>query len=227
MPAKLNTEFNYRTQVIGETVWERIKTLLGFLEGRKRAAALELVSQKKFLAKKSKVEWLRKNNGPEHEILELEGEIIELESVQDSQKQAYELNRQEIAILEKLLAELYTEAEPTRIEGYTDEQMFEVNAENEFTVWAAREIHSEILAHGHPSPARLKNAMSCPKTWEALQRIGLIPEGTPILENNDPRSIELKARVGNELLEEKSRSIGYLPIQSSNAEVGKPNDFLP
>ena len=41
MPAKLNTEFNYRYQVIGETVWEKIKTLKGILEGRIRASALE------------------------------------------------------------------------------------------------------------------------------------------------------------------------------------------
>ena len=43
MPAKLNTEFNYRYQVIGDTVWEKIKTLKGFLEGRVRAVALEEV----------------------------------------------------------------------------------------------------------------------------------------------------------------------------------------
>jgi hypothetical protein len=227
MPAKLNSEFNYRTQVIGETTWERIKTLKGFLEGRKRAEALERVSEKKFLAKKSKVEWLRNNNGPEHEILELEGEIIELESVQDSQKEAYELNRQEIAILEKLLAELYAEAEPTRIDGYTDEQMFELNAQNEFTVWCAREIHSEILAYGHPSAARLKNAMSCPTTWIALQKIGLIPQGTPILENNDPRQIELKARLNNELLKEKPRWNDNIPILPPESKNGKPDSFIP
>ena len=42
MASKLNTEFNYRYQVIGDTPWEKIKTLKGFLEGRIRAAALEL-----------------------------------------------------------------------------------------------------------------------------------------------------------------------------------------
>ena len=60
MPSKLNSEFNYRTQVIGETVWEKIKTLLGFLEGRHRAKALEEVGAKKFAAKKAKLEHLRK-----------------------------------------------------------------------------------------------------------------------------------------------------------------------
>ena len=37
-------------------------------------------------------------------------------------------------MLKKLLKELYVIAEPTRIKGYTDEQMFEANAANEFTV---------------------------------------------------------------------------------------------
>jgi hypothetical protein len=50
--AKLNTEFNYRYQIIGETVWEKIKTLYGFLDGRKRAAALEKVSDLKFKRRK-------------------------------------------------------------------------------------------------------------------------------------------------------------------------------
>ena len=40
MPSKFNTEFNYKYQVVGNTPWERIKTLKGFLEGRVRAVAL-------------------------------------------------------------------------------------------------------------------------------------------------------------------------------------------
>ena len=194
MPSKLNSEFNYRTQVIGETPWEKIKTLLGFLEGRHRARALEEVGAKKFQAKKAKLKHLRNHSNLEHEILELEAEVLEIESVQESQRQAYILNHQEIVILEKLLAELYEIAEPTRLEGYSDEQMFEHNAANEFTVWVAKEIHAEILAQGHPSPAKIRNAMSCPEAWQALQEIGLVPEGTPILMNNDPSNIQLIPR---------------------------------
>jgi len=191
MPSKLNSEFNYRTQVIGETPWEKIKTLQGFLEGRYRAKALEEVGKKKFQAKKAKLEHLRKTSNLEHEILELEAEILELESVQESMKQAYQLNLQEIEILKKLLAELYEIAEPTRLEGYTDEMMFEFNAANEFAVWVAKEIHAEILAQGHPSPAKIRNAMSSPQAWQALQEIGLVPKETPILGNDDPSNIQL------------------------------------
>jgi hypothetical protein len=51
MASNLNSEFNYRYQVIGSTPWEKLKTLKGFLVGRKRAAALERVSELKYKAK--------------------------------------------------------------------------------------------------------------------------------------------------------------------------------
>ena len=195
MAQKLNTEFNYRYQVIGNTPWERIKTLKGFLEGRIRALALEEVDKLKFQAKVSKLKHLQNSGGGlEHEILELKAEIIEAESHHDSLKEAFELTKEEIKILKKLLKELYVLAEPTRIKGYTDEEMFEANAANEFTVDIGREIQAEMIANGRPSPAKLRNAMSNPHTWNALKQIGLIPKQTKILEGNvNPQlKIELK-----------------------------------
>ena len=195
MAQKFNTEFNYRYQVIGDTPWERIKTLKGFLEGRIRAQALEEVDKLKFQAKLSKLNYLKNGGeGLEHEILELKAEIMEDESHQGSLEEAFELTQDEIKILKKLLKELYDMAEPTRIEGYTDEQMFEANAANEFTVNMGREIQSEMIANGRPSAARIRNAMSNPHTWNALKQIGLIPKQTKILEGNvNPQlKIELK-----------------------------------
>lgn len=194
MPSKLNSEFNYRYQIIGETVWEKIKTLKGFLEGRIRASALEEVGNLKYQAKVEELKMLEETNGPLHQRLNLKAEIIELESVQESLKEAYQLNQDEIKIIQKVLAELYEIAEPTRIPGYTDEQMFEANAANEFTVMIGKEIQAEIIANGRPSPAKLRNAMSNPYTWNALKTIGLIPENAVLLQGNpDPsQKIELK-----------------------------------
>ena len=195
MAQKFNTEFNYRYQVIGDTPWERIKTLKGFLEGRIRAQALEEVDKLKFQAKVSKLKHLQNSgNGLEHEILELKAEIIEAESHHVTLKEAFELTKDEIKILKKLLKELYVMAEPTRIKGYTDEEMFEANAANEFTVDIGREIQAEMIANGRPSAARIRNAMSNPHTWNALKQIGLIPKKTKILEGNiNPQlKIELK-----------------------------------
>jgi len=185
MASKLNTEFNYRYQVIGDTAWEKIKTLKGFLEGRVRAAVLEEVGNLKDQAKVSKLKHLQNGGcGLEHEILELKAEIMEAESHQVAAKEAFELNHKEIEILNKLLKELYVIAEPTRIKGYSDEEMFEANAANEFTVNIGREIQAEMIANGRPSPAKLRNAMSNPYTWNALKGIGLIPKETKILEGN-------------------------------------------
>ena len=190
MASNLNSEFNYRYQVIGSTPWEKIKTLQGFYVGRTRAAVLEEVAELKYQAKLEALKHLKTVPALPHIILNLQAEIIELESHLDDQRHAFELNRKEIKILEKLMAELYAEVEPTRLHHedgtpYTDDEMFEANANYEFTVTVGREIQSEIIAMGRPSPAKLLNAMSNPQTLESLQMIGLVPQGTVLLEQKD------------------------------------------
>ena len=185
MASNLNSEFNYRYQVIGSTPWEKIKTLKGFLEGRKRAEALEKVAELKHRAKLEELKHLKQIAALPHVILTLEAELIELESTLEDTAHAFALNKQEIVIIKKLLAELYEIAEPTRIPGYTDDQMFEANANNEFTVTIGREIQAEIIANGRPSPAKLLNAMSNPQTLESLKLVGLVPKETILLEKSD------------------------------------------
>jgi len=194
MASKLNTEFNYRYQVIGDTAWEKIKTLQGFLVGRVRAAVLEEVSELKYKAQLAKLKRLENEAGLEEDILELKAEIMETESHQQTAHEAYRLNEAEIVIIKKLLKELYVIAEPTRIKGYTDEEMFEANAANEFTVNIGREIQAEMIANGRPSAAKIRNAMSNPHTWNALKSVGLIPKEPKILQGhiNPTLKIELK-----------------------------------
>lgn len=182
MASNLNSEFNYRYQVIGNTPWEKLKTLKGFLEGRKRAAALEKVAELKHKAKLEELKHLKNISALPHVILNLEAEIIELESTLEDTAHAFELNRKEINILNKLIAELYVICEPSRIEGYSDDDMFEANANNEFTVTIGREIQAEIIANGRPSPAKLLNAMSNPQTLEALKLVGFVPKETFLLD---------------------------------------------
>jgi hypothetical protein len=197
--AKLNSEFNYRYQVIGETLWAKIQTLHGFLDGRKRAAVLEQVADLKQKAKYLELEHLKSSSALPHVILELEADIIEMESFFDEQKRNFELNKQEIKILERYLAECYELAEPTRLthsDGtkYSDEEMFEVNAANEFTLVLAREMQAEIISGGRPSAAKIKNAMSNPITWQALKNVGVIPADTLLIAGSiDPTNIQLTA----------------------------------
>jgi hypothetical protein len=200
MPVKLNSEFNYRYQVEGNTPWEKIKHLKSFLEGRKRAAVLERVSELKYQALVAEIEYLKENGGLKHIILQKEAELLETDSFRITQEEAFELNRQEIEILEKLLAELYVEVEPTRLLGYTDEQMFELNAANEFTAMIGKEIYAEIAANGRPSPAKIRNAMSNPYTMNALKQVGLIHPSIQYLKPNaDPLKIELHQVIYDQL----------------------------
>ena len=190
MASNLNSEFNYRYQVIGSTPWEKIKTLQGFLVGRTRAAVLEECAELKYQAKLEELKHLKTVPALPHIILNLRADILEFESHLEDQRHAFELNRKEIKILEKLLNELYTEVEPTRLKHpdgtpYSDDEMFEANANYEFTVTVGREIQSEIIAMGRPSPAKLLNAMSNPQTLESLKMIGLVPKETVLLEQKD------------------------------------------
>ena len=194
MASKLNTEFNYRYQVIGDTPWEKIKTLHGFLVGRVRAAVLEQVSKLKYQSSLAKLKRLESEAGLEEDILDLKAEIMETESHQQTAYEAYRLNEAEIEILNKLLKELYVIAEPTRIKGFTDEQMYEANAANEFTVNIGREIQAEMIANGRPSAAKIRNAMSNPHTWNALKRIGLIPKEPKILEGNVNPTLKIELK---------------------------------
>jgi len=180
MAERLNSEFNYRTQVEGETPWAKIKTLKGFLEGRKRAVALKKVNSLKMKSDKSKLKYLQEN-GPEWEALKLESEILEKESSQDDLEHAYGLAEKELEFIEKYLEELYIEANPTRIDGKTDDEMFELNAENEFATWVIREIQAEITATGRPSPAKLRNAMSSKLAILGLKQLNILPKSFEVI----------------------------------------------
>ena len=124
MPSKFNSEFNYRFQVMGNTPWAKIKILRGFIEGRERTVGLEEAAHLTHAALLAELTYLKTNGAPEHEQMRLQAKIIESESSMMILDEAYEMNRTEIEILNKLLAECYVIAEPTRIEGFSDEEMF-------------------------------------------------------------------------------------------------------
>ena len=172
---------------MGCTPWERIKILKGFLEGRVRAVALEECAHLGHDALIAEMAYLKTTGAPEHEQMRLQAKIVESASHMVVVDEAYELNRQEIKILNRLLAECYEMAEPTRIEGYTDEEMFEANAAHEFTIQTLREMQSEMIALGRPTPATILHAMNNPVTLTASIQAGLLPrEAIPILTAHPP-----------------------------------------
>ena len=192
MASKYNSEFNYRFLVEGETIWAKIKTLQGFLEGRIRAKGLEEIGKLKLDAKREKLANAESTNASSWEIKTLKVELMEAENWLASENDGFRKNDEEIEILEKLLVEAFEIAEPTRINGFSDEQMWETNQANEYTLKVAKDMQSEIIANGRPSAMTVRQAMSAPETWEAVKKIGLVPDDCHLITGgNDPQKIIL------------------------------------
>ena len=190
--SKYNSEFNYRFLVEGETIWAKIKTLEGFLEGRIRARGLEEIGKLKLDAKREELEDAEIKNLPSFTVKKLRVEVMESENWLTSENDGFRKNDEEIEILEKLLAEAFEIAEPTRINGHSDEEMWEANQCNEYTLKVAKDMQSEIIANGRPSPMTVRQAMSAPETWEAVKKIGLVPDDCHLITgSNDPQKIIL------------------------------------
>jgi len=67
-----------------------------------------------------------------------------------------------------------------------------------------------MIANGRPSPAKLRNAMSNPYTWNALKSIGLIPKETKILEGNINPALEITLNVVEDENLENEKKAGVL-----------------
>jgi len=206
MASKYNSEFNYRFLVEGETIWAKIKTLQGFLEGRIRAKGLEEIGKLKIEAKREEYENAKKGfkeyRFTSWTVKKLKVEVMEAENWLASESDGFHKNDEEIEILEKLLAEAFEIAEPTRINGHSDEQMWEANQANDFTLKVAKDMQSEIIANGRPSPMTVRQAMSAPETWEAVKKIGLVPNDCHLITgSNDPEKITLSLPKPDEIVD--------------------------
>jgi len=172
--ARFNSTFNYITQVQGETIWERIKTLKGFLNGRKRAVKIQEKTKLEKLALEKEIQNAIDTNQPEWEVLRLKSKLIDFTCWEDENKELMEETYAEIKALEKLLAELYSQVERyTHEDGtpYTDDEMFEANSETEFLAMAIKEIQADILATGRPNQMHIRWLMRTPKGVEMLKQI--------------------------------------------------------
>ena len=198
--ARLNTKFNYETQVEGLTIWAKIETLKGFLAGRNRALALEEVNRLKLEALKDEIAIKTSEGAPIYEVKRLRADLVEQESVQDQLRQDFELCRKEKADIEQLLATLYGMAERhIHKDGtpFTDDEMFEANAELEFCTKISKEIQAEIIAQGRPSAMRVSQLMSCPKGQRILRKIqNLIPENMPLISGGITNYTHLLTHIG-------------------------------
>jgi hypothetical protein len=142
MASRVNSNFAYINLINGETVWERLRIVRNFLEDRMVAKKMQSAQEKKRLVILAKIEEAVKKS----DILAAEIELEEYDAQAEQQKDGYKKLDEEIEFLIRYEAELASIAEQSRIEGKTDDEMYQINMVNEVILRNLRKIETERVA---------------------------------------------------------------------------------
>jgi hypothetical protein len=160
MASQVNSQFAYINLINGETVWERLRIVRNFIEDRKIAKKLQTTQEIKHQAHIAKVQEATK----ESDRLFAQAELEEFEAHQDQQNDGYKKLDDEIAFLIKYEAELAIVAESSRIDGKTDDEMYQLNMGTEVYLRNLKKIETEQVARTLGiSQATAEEAMRIPQ----------------------------------------------------------------
>lgn len=133
--SRVNHNVNYMYDVDGETVWEKLRTIRGMLDDRRRAYAHSVLG---------KQEREKKFQDADKESLEYKKWLID----KDFNDSLIQDCANEIKFLEAFESFLAVEAEKTRIPGKTDDEMYEINYFHEMEVRLVRKAQAQIMTRG-------------------------------------------------------------------------------
>ncbi len=157
--SQVNRNLSYLTVVDGETPWERLRVIRNFLEDREQADKLAALGLEK-------AEALDKDSFEYREHLIMLPQM--LGNIDDCKR--------EIIFLKELEAKLIPMAEAVRVEGFTDEAMYEYNYTAEFNAMMALEVRSELMATGFISKPTMRSLLQNPNAMTHVITLGLIPK---------------------------------------------------
>jgi hypothetical protein len=142
MASQVNSQFAYINLINGETIWERLRIVRNFIEDRTIAKKLQTTQDLKHQAYIAKVKEATK----ESERLFAQAELEEFEAHQEQQTDGYKKLDDEIAFLLKYESELAIVAEQSRIDGKTDDEMYQLNMGTEVYIRNLKKIETEQVA---------------------------------------------------------------------------------
>lgn len=82
--------------------------------------------------------------------------------------------KRELAFLRAFEERLKVEAEKTRIEGKSDEEMYEINYFEELVQIQLRDVQAEMMSLGHISPSTMKTLLRNPETLKRVVAQGFL-----------------------------------------------------
>ncbi len=155
--SQLNRNAHYLFTVDGITVWERLRVIRNFIIEREQALKLAELN-------KTKYDTMDKASF----------EAQEKEIFREQEQTLIEECRDELMFLKDLEQRLATEAEPTRLEGKSDKEMYEINYFEELIQLNLLTLQSELLSTGVVSPSTMKMLLRNPQTLERATTMGLV-----------------------------------------------------
>lgn len=129
--ARVNHNVNYIYDVDGETVWEKLRVIRGFLQDREMAYEVAKLSMED-------IDAMDKDSKEYKKAMIFKPQTEQ--NIQDCVN--------EIQFLKSYESALAIEAEKTRIDGLTDDQMYEANFYNEIKYRLVRKAQAQIISSG-------------------------------------------------------------------------------
>ena len=160
--SRVNHNANYIFDVDGETVWEKLRTIRGMLDDRRRAYQIALLKQEQAEAESEAKK--------EEDIYKYREYLIN----KDFQLSLIEDCKNEVEFLEKFETYLTQEAEKTRIPGKTDDEMYELNFFQELKTRLVRKAQAQIISTGRIQEDTLLRLMKNNDALDACIQQGLL-----------------------------------------------------
>ena len=174
--ARQNHNVNYLFDVDGETVWEKLRVILAMLLDRQLAVGI--IDLKEDVCKDKEVDTTSFKYRKEQLYKEFRVGLK-----QDA------IN--EIKFLSEYAEYLTTEAEKTRIEGKTDDEMYEINYFEEMRVRLVRRAQAQVISTGRVNEELLLRLMKNKSAMDTCIQQGLLTQdvlaftNTPLLPSTD------------------------------------------
>lgn len=174
--ARQNHNVNYLFDVDGETVWEKLRVIRAMLLDRQLAVGI--IDLKEDVCKDKEVDTTSFKYRKEQLYKEFRVGLK-----QDA------IN--EIKFLSEYAEYLTTEAEKTRIEGKTDDEMYEINYFEEMRVRLVRRAQAQVISTGRVNEELLLRLMKNKSAMDTCIQQGLLTQdvlaftNTPLLPSTD------------------------------------------
>lgn len=190
--AQVNRNYAYIRDIEGLTVWEKLRNIRNFLVDREQSLELAILAENDFLDNiNNKTDFEKK----------------EYEIKKNFSKSLIEDCKREIDFLKKYELSLKEEAYKYRIDGASDEEMYEINFINESRIRLLNKATAELLTQGVMSVDTFQTCIKEPTILIKLSDLGLINSN---IIDTVLKSADLLPISKNNKIELVSSNIGYL-----------------